>query len=180
MFGDQTASPHPAAFVKGTTVTLADGETITLRPVRPSDEAALSEFFYRLSARSTFSRFFHAKRYFSHTEMSRLVDTDDEHALGLLATTEDGAILGMTRYDVDERSKLGDIAFVVRDDHQRKGLGSAMMKQMMVLARERGVLGFSADVLHGNIAMMGVFSQCGVPLDSTFREGVHHVVMRFR
>jgi GNAT superfamily N-acetyltransferase len=85
----------------------------------------------------------------------------------------------MTRYDVDTASQLAEIAFVVRDDWQRCGVGSFLMKRMAEIAHAKGLAGFSADVLATNKAMLLVFHRCGLDVRTQLDSGVYHVEARF-
>ena len=85
----------------------------------------------------------------------------------------------MSRYDVDPATLLADIAFVVRDDWQKKGLGTLLMRRMSEVARARGLAGFTADVLADNKAMMAIFQKSGLRLRVQLENGAYHLVARF-
>ena len=83
--------------------------------------------------------------------------------MGIVACgTELGDLIGMARYDVDPATRLAEIAFVVRDNWQGRGVGTLLMKRMSEIARARGLSGFSADVLARNKAMLMVFQRSGL------------------
>lgn len=84
-------------------------------------------------------------------EMQELVDSDYELNMGIVACDPElGDLIGMSRYDVDPATRLAEIAFVVRDNWQGRGVGTLLMKRMSEIARARGLAGFSADVLARN------------------------------
>src|SRR5690606_12858504 len=144
-------------------------ETVIVRPVRMSDEEPLQRLFYDLSNESIYKRFMAHRRVHSHEEMQELVDTDYALNMGIVACDADqGDIIGMSRYDVDPATRLAEIAFVVRDDWQGRGVGTLLMKRMSEIARARGLAGFSADVLARNKAMLMVFQRSGLEVISQF------------
>jgi acyl-CoA hydrolase/GNAT superfamily N-acetyltransferase len=160
--------------------TLKDGAKVIVRPVRLSDEEALQDLFYALSDESARQRFMCHKSAYPHTEMQRLADSDYVESLGLVALhVETGEIVAMARYDMDPATRFGDIAFAVRDDWQRRGLGSLLMRRTSEAARANGLSGFSADVLAGNSGMLMIFQRSGLVVQSRFDGGVHHLEMPF-
>ena len=161
---------------------LASGEEVLVRPVRVTDEEALQNLFYALSDESTYRRFLCHKAVHPHREMQKLVALDYEQNLALLVTTEEDGeeqIAAMARYDVDRATRLADIAFVVRDEWQRKGLGTLLMRRMAEFARIRGLAGFTADVLGTNKPMLMVFHKCGMKVHSEIQGETYHLTLRF-
>lgn len=159
---------------------LLGGESIIVRPVRMSDEEALQRLFYELSDESTYRRFMAHRRVHSHEEMQELVDSDYELDMGVVACDpEQGDLIGMSRYDVDPATRLAEIAFVVCDNWQGRGVGTLLMKRMTEIARARGLAGFSADVLARNRAMLMVFQRSGLEVVSQFDGGSYHLEARF-
>lgn len=159
---------------------LKDGVEIVVRPVRMSDVEALQDLFYSLSNESARLRFMAHKNAYPHAEMQQLVDADYVETLALVATEpHTGEIIAMARYDMDPATRFGDIAFVVRDEWQRRGLGSVLMRRMLDAARANGLRGFSADVLAGNRGMLMVFQQSGLTVQSRFDGSFYHLEMPF-
>ncbi len=159
--------------------TLRNGVEVLVRPIRASDEEALQRLFYELSNESRYQRFMAHKSVHSHEEMRRLVDADYAASVALVVTEPAaGAIVAMARYDVDLGTGFADIAFVVRDDWQRLGVGTCLMRRMIEIGRSKAVAGFTADVLPGNLGMMLVFQQSGLVVQSRFDGGCYHLSMR--
>jgi acyl-CoA hydrolase/GNAT superfamily N-acetyltransferase len=182
VFADQIASETIYPWEETRTVQLKTGQTVELRPARLSDEEALQDLFYRLSDESTYRRFMAYKNVHSHSEMQRLVDSDYEHSMALLATLTQGPeeqILAMARYDVDPGTRLADIAFVVQDQWQGCGLGTLLMKRMGEIAKARGVAGFTADVLDSNKPMLTVFHKSGLHVRGETKDGTRHLTLLF-
>jgi GNAT superfamily N-acetyltransferase len=112
--------------------------------------------------------------------MLELVDLDFESNMGLVACLPDtGEVVGLSRYDLDPATGLADIAFVVRDDWQRRGIGTLLMRRMAEIARARGVAGFQADVLANNRGMLAVFHHSGLQFRGAVVAGVSHLEARF-
>ncbi len=182
VFADQLTSKRRYPWEETRTVRLQNGRSVELRPARLSDEEALQDLFYRLSDDSTYRRFMAYKNVHPHAEMQALVDWDQDRNMALLATVKEGAeerILAMARYDVDPRTNLADIAFVVRDEWQGRGLGTQLMQRMSEIARARGVSGFTADVLESNKPMLMVFHKSGLEVRSETEGGTRHLTLLF-
>jgi acyl-CoA hydrolase/GNAT superfamily N-acetyltransferase len=162
------------------TIRTKDGRSLHIRPVRLSDDERLQDLFYSLSDESAFQRFLAFRSVYPHAEMQQLADADYKDSFGLVAChRETSALVAMSRYDVDPVTRLGDIAFAIRDDWQRLGIGSSLMRCMIEAARGNGLEGFSADVLAGNRGMLMVFQQSGLVVQSQFDGSVYHLEMRF-
>ncbi|HLL84646.1 MAG TPA: GNAT family N-acetyltransferase [Longimicrobium sp.] len=96
--------------------------------------------------------------------------------VGLPDTDE---LIAMARYDVDPATRLADIAFVVRDDWQRRGVGTLLLRRMTEIARARGLAGFTAQVLATNKPMLMLLYQSGLKLRTTTDAGIHQVIAHF-
>ena len=109
-------------------VVLTDGSTTRLRPIRPTDAAALQAFHVAQSERSTYLRFFAALERLPVRDLERLVTVDHTTRVALVAVTQgvgDDAgerIIGVARYDLVD-DETAEVAFNVADAHQGKGLG---------------------------------------------------------
>lgn len=180
VFPDQIVPRATYPFEESRRERLKGGEEVLVRPVRMSDEMALQRMLYSLSDESTYRRFFGYRRNHPHEEMQAMVDVDYESAMGLVVcepAAED--IVGLCRYDVDPATRLAEIAFVVRDDWQGRGVGTLLLRRMIEIARGRGLAGFRADVLAGNAAMLAVFHKSGIAFKSRLEDGVVQLQGRF-
>ncbi|WP_082310347.1 bifunctional GNAT family N-acetyltransferase/acetate--CoA ligase family protein [Nonomuraea sp. SBT364] len=151
-------------------VVLADGGTAHVRPIRPADADRLRAFYSRLSAESIYFRFFGPRPRLSDREVAWFTTVDYESRVALIATigTEMVAVI---RYD---RTGPGEaeVAFLVEDAHQGRGVASVLLEHLAATARERGIERFVADVLPANMKMMGVLRQAGYTAESSFADGV--------
>jgi acyl-CoA synthetase (NDP forming)/GNAT superfamily N-acetyltransferase len=151
-------------------VVLADGGTAHVRPIRPADADRLRAFYSRLSDESIYFRFFGPRPRLSDKEVERFTNVDYVSRVALIATigTEMVAVI---RYD---RTAPGEaeVAFLVEDAHQGRGVASVLLEHLAATARERGIERFVADVLPANMKMMGVLRQAGYTAQSQFADGV--------
>jgi acyl-CoA hydrolase/N-acetylglutamate synthase-like GNAT family acetyltransferase len=182
VFADQVTSTAQYPWQETRTERLPDGQEIVLRPARLSDEEPLQDLFYRLSDDSTYRRFMAYKQVHPHSEMQKLVDLDYENNMALLAIQISDAgekIVAMARYDVDPATRLADIAFVVRDEWQGKGLGTILLRRMSKIAKARGLAGFTADVLDTNKPMLMIFHKSGLEVRSERVNGTYKMTLLF-
>ncbi len=113
---------------------LPNGTPVLLRPIRPGDEELLREFHYQLSDETIFHRYGYLQSNLPHSERLKLVNVDYETALAIVATRQcvgREEMLGVVRYNVDERTHLGEIGLIVRDDWQGKRLGTMLIKKLI-------------------------------------------------
>jgi len=142
---------------------LRDGSTIEIRALRADDRDAMLAAVGRTSAQSLQRRFFVPKRGFSEKEISFFLEIDFNNHVALVAELdEDGrpVIAGGGRYIVVKPGQA-ELAFVVVDAHQGKGIASALMRHLIGLAREAGLKELTAEILPENGAMLKVFNRFG-------------------
>ena len=118
-----------------------------------------------------------------HAKMQRLCNIDYNRDMTLIGQIpdEDGndRIIALGDYSRDPASNMADVAFLVHDDYQGKGIGTALLKQLISIARKNSIMGFTADVLASNQHMLHVFNKSGLAVRTTFEEGAYHVVFEF-
>ena len=163
------------------TLTLKGGEIVHIRPLRVTDERVLQDLLYRLSDDSTYQRFLGHKRCHPRGEIAHYSEFTDNENAALVATNNQDVeeLLGVARYDVDPSSRYAEVALVVRDEWQGRGLGSALFTRLVRLARQQGLQGFSASVLSGNTRMLSLFKASGLLVKDELQSGVHELSMRF-
>lgn len=159
---------------------LPGGRRIEIRALRSTDRAGLLAAIHRSSPQSVYRRFFSPKRGFTEREITYLVDVDFTKHVALVATPqEEGhpAIVAGGRYIVVRPGKA-ELAFVVVDQFQGRGIGAALLRHLVVIARATGLEELSAEVLADNFAMLKVFKASGLPMSTTHEGGVVHVSLR--
>ena len=152
--------------------TLSDGCRVEIRALRPDDRADLIAAVGRTSDRSLYRRFFGLKRSFTDQEAAFFVNVDFVNHVAIIALiAEEGrsVIAGGGRYIVVQPGQA-EVAFVVVDEYQRRGIGRALMRHLTNIARAAGLGTLIAEVLPENIPMLQLFKTSGLEL-STRREG---------
>jgi acyl-CoA synthetase (NDP forming)/GNAT superfamily N-acetyltransferase len=154
-------------------VVLRDGYTCHVRPITPDDAPRLVEFHSRLSAETIYFRFFAPYPELTDRDVERFTTVDHHDRVALVAT-ESGDLLAVARYDrLNDRD--AEVAFVVRDDHQGRGLGAVLLEHLAAAAWERGLRRFVAEVLPNNRKMLGTFREAGYAVSQRMEDGVFHV-----
>jgi ribosomal protein S18 acetylase RimI-like enzyme len=158
---------------------LRDGCRVEIRALRPDDRADLIAAVGRTSDRSLYRRFFGLKRSFTDKEAAFFVNVDFINHVALVALTDEeerSVIAGGGRYIVVQPGQA-EVAFVVVDEYQGRGIGRALMRHLTSIACAAGLQTFIAEVLPENTSMLQLFKTSGLRL-STRREGqVVHVTI---
>ena len=163
--------------------TTRTGLALFLRPVRMNDEHLLKDFFYQLTNDSMYSRFISSRTDMPHERLQRFVVIDYRREMVILATIEkDGKeeLVGLGQYIVDEKSHTAEVAFVVHDAYQGKGIGAVLLSYLTFLARRQGLLGFCATVLQDNQPMLHLFESMGFEIDRRLDAGTYELIMSFK
>ncbi len=154
------------------------GRAIHLRPVLPTDEDMMRELFYRCSEHTLYHRFFAKMNAMPHHKLKKFVNIDYVDNMALVAVTredEHEMIVAVGRYSVDKASNAAEVAFIVRDDWQGQGLAITIFNQLLKVARKRGIVRFTAEVLSDNARMMHIFHKCAPgKIESTLESGIYH------
>ena len=94
--------------------------------------------------------------------MQEYVNVDYGHMMSVVALVRESGqekIIAEARYVKDEQNAFGDLAFVVDEQYQGVGIGSYLYEMLIRLAKDRGLKGFTAEVLQANQSMMKVFEK---------------------
>jgi acyl-CoA synthetase (NDP forming)/GNAT superfamily N-acetyltransferase len=151
-------------------VVLADGATAHVRPIAPEDADRLVEFYDRVSDQSKYYRFFAPYPKLTDRDVERFTHVDHDQRVALIVVVGDD-MLAVGRYDRVDAEKA-EVAFLVEDAHQGRGLGSVLLEHLAAAARERGVRRFVAEVLPANRKMLTVFQDAGYSVEHVLEEGV--------
>ena len=159
-------------------VVLRDGRVAHLRPIRPEDGAALVEFYDGVSDESRYLRFFAPMPQLSARDVERFTNVDHVDRVGIVMTVR-GDIIAFGQYerlaasDVGEHEEVeAEVAFLVQDEHQGRGIGQLLLEHLAQAARERSIEMFIAEILPGNQQMIRVFTDAGYTVARTFEDGV--------
>jgi acetyltransferase len=160
-------------------VILRDGSTLHLRPIQLEDEERMLALFYRLSRHTVYLRFHGVINQMSREQVKRFCTVDYNNSFALVATLGEDAeekIIAVGRYHRLPKQDSAEIAFVVEDAYQGKGIGTQLLERLAEIAREKGILKFEAEVLAENQQMMKVLEDMGFRMDQELEYGVYRVV----
>ena len=142
---------------------LRDGRLVNILALRPEDEPDMLAALAQASVQSLQRRFFVMKRHFSDKERAFFMDVDFENHVALIARVEEtgqNILIGGCRYIVSEPDRA-EMAFMVVDGWQGRGVGSILMRHLINLGRDAGLKELTAEVLPENTAMRKIFTRFG-------------------
>jgi GNAT superfamily N-acetyltransferase len=155
---------------------------VSFRPIKPTDERAIQEFFYSLPDEDIYYRFLSAMKVFPHRNTQAMCNIDYEHEMALVGVVGEignETIVALGRYILDQKTNMAEVDFAVRTQFQRRGIGSFLLHYLCEIARSKGITGFTAYVLGSNRKMLHVFHKVGYVVESHFEEGVYEIAFRF-
>ena len=158
--------------------TLRDGTEIFFRPVKPTDEPALAEMLYSLSEKSVKTRYMTGTMSFPHSDVQQLANIDyqkDLAIVGVVPGISDEEIVAIAQYFLDPETQSAEVAFLVQDEWQSRGMGTFLLDYISKVARQRGVKKFVAKVLPNNKAMLNVFYNSGYKVNTKFDGEVYNI-----
>ena len=159
---------------------LRDGRSIEIRALRTNDRADLLGAVGRTSAQSLYLRFFGAKREFSEKEIEFFVNVDFVNHVALVATVGEGkrtVIVGGGRYVIVQPG-TAEVAFAVVDQYHGQGIGRALLRHLVAIARDAALEKLVAEVLPDNIPMLKVFEKSGLRCTARLEGRVVQVTLR--
>ena len=160
---------------KSADVLLSDGSAASLRQISPDDAAAIVDLHSRLSDRTRYLRYFSPYPQIPDRDLERFVNVD-HHDREALVMVIGSRIMAVGRYErLGPGSPEAEVAFVVQDAHQGRGIGSVLLEHLAEAARENGIDRFVAEVLPQNGGMLRVFSDFGYQVQRQYADGVVHL-----
>ena len=159
------------------------GFEILLRPVKISDEPLLKDLFYSLSDNSLYRRFISRRQDMPHERLQDFTIIDHSKEMVIVAVVprdKTEKVVGIGQYGIGEITHTAEVAFVVRDQYQNKGIGTELLSYLTLLARRQGLLGFTAEVLVENKPMLHLFEKMGFDIKRESDEEVYELRMMFR
>ncbi|MFJ2093318.1 GNAT family N-acetyltransferase [Streptomyces sp. NPDC087901] len=165
-------------------VVLRDGGTARIRPITTDDADRLVSFYEQVSDESKYYRFFAPYPRLSAKDVHRFTHHDYVDRVGL-AVMVGGEFIATVRYDrINEQGRPAsapadeaEVAFLVQDAHQGRGVASALLEHVAAVARERGIRRFAAEVLPANNKMIKVFRDAGYTQQRSFEDGSVHLTL---
>jgi acyl-CoA hydrolase len=162
--------------------TFKNNITIRFRAIKPSDEEEMRRLFYRFSDEAVYYRYFSPIKTMPHAKMQQYVNVDFSQVMsivGLVGEVGMGHIVAEARFVKWPARPYADVAFIVDEKYQGIGVASYLYKMLIRLAKDRGIHGFTADVLTTNKAMMNVFEKGVGPVKAQLEHGVYRLTIPF-
>ncbi|BCJ72956.1 GNAT family N-acetyltransferase [Catellatospora sp. IY07-71] len=156
----------------GADVLLADGATVHLRQITPQDAEAVVAMHSRFSERTRYLRYFSPYPRIPARDLHRFVNVDhvDREAFVVAAGER---LVAVGRYErLGEGAHEAEVAFVVEDAYQGRGVGSVLLEHLAAAAADAGITRFVAEVLPENGAMLRVFTDAGYEVNRRYADGV--------
>jgi len=154
-----------------TDVVVGDGGVVRLRPVRRADGLGLLELADRLPDQASYSRLFGSQQPRTEADLEPVLDLDYRQRVSLVAEL-DSSIIAVGRYRWDENRRSAEVAFVVEDRHQTRGIGTILLEHLAAVARSNGIDRFHASTLWHNRKMLQVFANAGYQVHRSLDKGV--------
>lgn len=169
--------PYPWQYVAPHT--LPDGTPVLIRPIRPDDEPLLVRFHEKLSEQTVYQRYFyalHLQQRIAHERLVRVVFNDYDRELALvvehtLPAGDERELLGVGRLSKLPATGEAEFAVVIRDDYQRHGLGTELLKRLIAIGRAEGLRRIFGEILPDNVGMQRVCEKFGFKLTYQREEG---------
>jgi len=151
-------------------IELLDGRKVTLRPICSADKAALLTFHGRLSEDSRFLRYQYLKKELTEADLKNFCDIDYDNTLALVAEESQDSnrsIIGIGQYFRLTAKLTAEVAFVVQDNEQGKGIGTQLLKHLARLAWQHNIRYFTAEVMRSNYKMLSIFRKSDPEMANT-------------
>jgi RimJ/RimL family protein N-acetyltransferase len=161
-------------------VALKDGAAVTLRPIRPEDETELTAFYSRLSPETAYQRFFAVMARLPPEWARILANVDYDKRMAIVAVGPGGQLIAVARYDYDDKANEAEIALVVQDRWQGKGLGTILMSDLLDYAEAKGIRRFRAYVLAENYRMLDLLERTTQILERHTERGMTSLLLGHR
>lgn len=178
-FGSRFFVPGEEAMIAA--YLMPDGTNVAIRSIRPTDEPHMRDLVYNLSQETIYYRFMSNQR-FTHRHIQDFVYIDHRRDVCIVGTIPEASgdqIVAVGRYYLNEKTNMAEVAFIVRDNWQNKGLGTFFFQHLIKIAKRNGIAGFTAEVLLDNKRMQNVFNNSGLRVESKIEEGVYSFDMEF-
>jgi acetyltransferase len=171
---------YPARYVA--TWTMKDGSPVTIRPIRPEDEPMMVRFHETLSERSVYLRYFHLmnlEQRTTHERLTRICFIDYDREMALLAVrrnpeTGESEILGVGRLMKIHGTQEAEIAALISDNWQGRGLGKELLSRLLLVAAAEKLTKVTADILPDNRGVMRICEKLGFSLKHSLDDEVVH------
>lgn len=165
-----------------TTYVLEDGTVVNFRPIHPTDELKMRELFYKLSEQTIYYRFMSHLKVIPRKQIQDFVYIDHRNEVtivGTLPAPDGDEIIAVGSYYLDPKTNLAEVAFVVKDEWQNKGIGTFLLQYLIRIAKRNGIRGFTAEVLLENRPMIAVLNKSNTKISTEVHGNVISYVLLF-
>jgi acetyltransferase len=171
--------PYPVQYVSPWT--MKDGTPVILRPIRPEDEPLMVKFHGALSERSVFLRYFQWSKLsqrVAHDRLRRICFIDYDREMALVADytapdTGEHEIFAIGRLSKLHGRSTAEMALLVRDQYQHRGLGIELLRRLIQVARDEHLDSMQAYLLRENVEMRSLVEKLGFRVQPADETGVH-------
>ncbi|MBC7804119.1 MAG: GNAT family N-acetyltransferase, partial [Candidatus Parcubacteria bacterium] len=159
-YGHMAVHPYPSE-LEGT-LTLRDGSSVAVRPIRPEDAALEQRFFGALSEKSRYQRFLNQMAQLPPQLLARFTQLDYDRELALVALAPgEGEFIAVGRYAPNADGETAEFALTVADAWQGRGLGRALLEQLCICAKRAGYKALDGQILDANREMRDLAERLG-------------------
>ncbi len=154
---------------------------VHFRPIQPSDERMLKELFYSHTPATIYQRYFTQMKHLSHEMAQQLVSLDFRDAMAIVGEIKwEGTtrLIAVGRYYRDPATRWAEVALVVQENFRRRGIANFLLRHLVAIAKEQGIVGFTADTLADNQAMLTTFQKIA-PAQIESKDGLVAVRLNF-
>ncbi|MHC4216429.1 MAG: GNAT family N-acetyltransferase, partial [Planctomycetota bacterium] len=165
-----------------TSYLLDDGTQIGFRPMHPTDEKNMRGLFHSLSEQTMYYRFMSKITSIPQKQVQEFVYIDyrsDMAIVGTIPEAHGDNIIAIGRYYLNPRTNLAEVAFIVQDQWQNRGIGTFLCNYLITIAKRNGISGFTAEVLRENKAMHAVLEKSGCKISSHLEGRVYSFQVDF-
>lgn len=159
-----------------------DDGRVLFRPVKPTDERSLKEFFHALPHETPYVRFISAMRVFPQRNLQDLLNIDYEKEMsvvGVIGAVGSERVIALGRYLLDEEINIAEVDFAVRQEWQGKGVATYLLNHLVKIAQAKQIAGFVAYVDPTNLAAAAVFHNTGYVVHRSLSKGIHRITILF-
>ncbi len=164
-------------------VTIKDGARIRIRPVLPEDETRLVTLYGRLSRHTKYQRFFTVMKRLPSDWATYFANVDYRRRMALVAERDlewRPELIGVARYEPSDEQDTAEVAIVVQDYWQGKGLGTLLLNEILRVGESNGIRRFRAYALADNYRMLGLLSRLTDVQQRTIGQGVVDILFTRR
>lgn len=142
-----------------------DGQVVTIRPIRITDDEKVAEFVRKLSPESRYFRFLGGVKELSPQQLNKLCEVDGHYSMAFIATVKENGKeteIGVGRYAANSAADTREMAVTVADEWQKKGLGKQLVEQLIDFAKGHGIKQLYSLDMANNTAMRELAMELGM------------------